>query len=473
MKQRQIARKNAGTSAVANLFARRASHRSRRAKGRFLGSQEGIGNHGFLRLSGAGIQSKLTISQPNDQFEQEADRVADQVMRMSGDMRDLGTGVFAPSNHNLQRKCTCGGTAGPMGEWEECRKKRLSIQRRTVNSQEQSEVPPIVQDVLRSPGQPLDAATRAFMESRFGRDFAHVRVHQGAAAEQSARAIGAHAYTVGHQVVFGAGQYAPTRPQSQRLIAHELTHVAQQQGHDATAIQRDCSNPNFCQPYPTPQEADSAEWWIRHTYLPLEGVPTYGTEAGGLYESFLDRRPGDSLAPVLFSSDSSYLVSSFKNSGDTTDDIDDVIDLVGSRLDRVPNPPLSEGVPTMMSLANFLSPSETDNRPINYSNPFSVAGHIAGGIGSSAAGADYRKITYANVTLGKTILFGSTGYVSVELTPQYEVFDAVDFCPGDCGSRAEQIVTVPMSRLEASGAAYDVPFQVNFTAEPRSKRFWF
>ena len=94
-------------------------------------------------------------------------------------------------------------------------------------------------------------------------------------------------------------------------------------------------------------------------------------------------------------------------------------------------------------------------------------------IGSSAAGDDYRKITYGNVTLEKTVLFGNTGYVSVELTPRYEVFDAIDFCPGDCGSYAEQWVTIPMSRLEASGAAYDVPFKVRFTPETRSERFWF
>lgn len=129
--------------------------------------------------------------------------------------------------------------------------------------------------------------------------------------------------------------------------------------------------------------------------------------------------------------------------------------------------------PTMMSLSNFLSASEMDNRHINYSNPFSVAGHIAGRIGSNDVGNDYRKIIYANVTLEKIPIIGPTGYVSVELTPHYEVFDAIDFCPGDCGSRAEQQVTIPMSRLEASGEAYDVPFKVIFTPESRSKRFWY
>jgi hypothetical protein len=308
------------------------------------------------------------------------------------------------------------------------------------------------------------------MEQRFGYGFSHVRVHVGGDAEQSARDVNANAYTVGHNIVFGENRFTPKTAEGQRLLAHELTHVIQQGGRSEPTMQRDCSDTDFCKPYATKAEADSAEWWIRNTYLRAEGLATFGTEVKGLYESYLSRSPGDSLDPVIFDSDSSYLVSSFKNSGDTTDDMDNVIDLVGSRLSRSPSPPSS--TPKMMSLSNFLSKSEMDNRPINYSNPFSVAGHIAGGISSSDAGDDYRKITYANVTLEKTTLpFNVASYVNVELFPHYEVFDAIDFCPGDCGSPAEQKVTVPMSRLEASGAAYDVPFKVIFTPESRSKKF--
>src|SRR5437870_4678698 len=76
----------------------------------------------------------------------------------------------------LQRKCACGGTRGPTGECEDCRKKKLqrkATQPSTLDSQP-SEVPPIVHDVLRSPGQPLDEETRAFMEPRFGYDFSQV-----------------------------------------------------------------------------------------------------------------------------------------------------------------------------------------------------------------------------------------------------------------------------------------------------------
>ena len=93
-----------------------------------------------------------------------------------------------------------------------------------------SAYPRIVDEVLRSPGQPLDSATRAFMEPRFGHDFSKVRVHADARAVESARAVNALAYTVGQDVVFGESEHAPGTRRGQRLLAHELTHVVQQQG---------------------------------------------------------------------------------------------------------------------------------------------------------------------------------------------------------------------------------------------------
>jgi hypothetical protein len=90
--------------------------------------------------------------------------------------------------------------------------------------------PPIVHDVLRSSGAPLDSAVRARMEPRLGHSFADVRVHTDARAAESARAVGAHAYAAGTHVVFGAGRYAPGSAEGQRLIAHELAHVVQQRG---------------------------------------------------------------------------------------------------------------------------------------------------------------------------------------------------------------------------------------------------
>src|ERR1700724_405492 len=89
-------------------------------------------------------------------------------------------------------------------------------------------VPPIVHEVLRSPGRPLDAATRAFMEPRFGHDFSAIRVHTDTRAALSAAAVGAHAYSVGREVVMGSGAYQPTSGDGRLLLAHELAHVVQQ-----------------------------------------------------------------------------------------------------------------------------------------------------------------------------------------------------------------------------------------------------
>jgi hypothetical protein len=89
-------------------------------------------------------------------------------------------------------------------------------------------VPPIVHEVLGSSGQPLDAGTRAFMEPRFGHDFSQVRVHTGERAYRSAEAVNALAYTVGTELVFAAGRYAPGTEAGRKLLAHELTHVVQQ-----------------------------------------------------------------------------------------------------------------------------------------------------------------------------------------------------------------------------------------------------
>src|SRR6185436_815942 len=89
-------------------------------------------------------------------------------------------------------------------------------------------VPSIVHEALNSSGRPLDGATRAFMEQRFGHDFSNVRVHTDARAAESARSINALAYTSGRDVVFGAGQHATPTSEGKRLLAHELTHVIQQ-----------------------------------------------------------------------------------------------------------------------------------------------------------------------------------------------------------------------------------------------------
>jgi hypothetical protein len=104
----------------------------------------------------------------------------------------------------------------------------MTVQRHAADRTEHCTAPPIVRDVLRSTGQPLDQATRAFMEQGFGHDFSCVRLHTDARAVDSARAVNALAYTVGRNVVFGAGRYSPATPAGRSLLAHELAHVVQQ-----------------------------------------------------------------------------------------------------------------------------------------------------------------------------------------------------------------------------------------------------
>ncbi|MDQ6868146.1 MAG: DUF4157 domain-containing protein [Pseudomonadota bacterium] len=164
------------------------------------------------RLPGP-IQAKLKVGAVNDPLEHEADRVADQVMRMPAP----GVSVAAASPQ-LSRKCDA------CEEEEKLQKKPAGPQAAT------NEAPASVHEVLRSPGQPLDVPTRAFLEPGFGHDFSKVRVHTDAAAQVSAAAEGALAYTAGCDVVFGAGQYRPHTVAGRWLIAHELAHVIQQQG---------------------------------------------------------------------------------------------------------------------------------------------------------------------------------------------------------------------------------------------------
>lgn len=130
----------------------------------------------------------------------------------------------------LQRKCSCGDSADSSGQCSRCREEdERRLQRSQVTTTPQlGGVPPIVNQVLTSPGAPLDRATRNFFEPRLGVDLGGVRVHADAEAASSAESVHALAYTVGQNVVFGSSQYLPQSNSGRHLLAHELAHVAQQ-----------------------------------------------------------------------------------------------------------------------------------------------------------------------------------------------------------------------------------------------------
>src|SRR6476661_4267490 len=148
------------------------------------------------------LQTKLQIGEPGDRYEQEADRVADQVMATPIHPVVIG----AP--RRIQ------SYAGQVTEGTDT-------------------APASVERVLASSGRPLDPLLQKDMGQRFGYDFSRVRVHTGTTAAQSAREVNASAYTSGHDIVFGAGRFAPETHEGQRLLAHELTHVVQQSSFDA------------------------------------------------------------------------------------------------------------------------------------------------------------------------------------------------------------------------------------------------
>ncbi len=133
-----------------------------------------------------------------------------------------------PRRTVVARECMCSGE-GPC----DCEKEPMQ---REAAGAAPAMVPAAVHDVLVTAGRPLDGDARADMESRFGHDFGRVRVHDDANAAVSAGAVAARAYTVGNHIVFGAGSYAPSSADGQRLLAHELTHVVQQGGASSGAV---------------------------------------------------------------------------------------------------------------------------------------------------------------------------------------------------------------------------------------------
>jgi hypothetical protein len=143
------------------------------------------------------------VNTPGDAYEEEANHIAETVIRAA----------LPEKSQDVRRRT---GTVA-------------SVQRVRVSGDAQEQpAPATVEEALRSPGQPLDPETRAFMEPRFGHDFSGVRVHTGAAATQSAWDVNAHAYAVGRDIVFDSRRFAPRTQEGQRLIAHELAHVVQQ-----------------------------------------------------------------------------------------------------------------------------------------------------------------------------------------------------------------------------------------------------
>lgn len=217
------------------------------------GSSPTLG-HDIGRIAVRSMQAKMTVSQPGDAHEQEAEQVADHVMRM-GDSETAGPAARMGESETVHRE------TAPEEEEDKVKLSRASdplVARDTALEDEDkdklsrspivsrsgeagggvADVSAVVSSGLSGGGQPLDSQTRAFMEPRFGHDFSGVRIHTDAAASQSAEAVAARAYTVGGDIAFRSGEYSPGGSSGRHLLAHELTHVVQQGSAGALGAQR-------------------------------------------------------------------------------------------------------------------------------------------------------------------------------------------------------------------------------------------
>ena len=203
------------------------------------GLHRAAGNQAAQRqLESRLVQAKLSVNQPGDKFELEADRVADQVMRMPDPSRD--------GPPRIQRVCThCQNEMGAARVQRVCRECEEELHRKAgdgardtpaVSGHLESQIAS-----LRGGGQPLLPSTRSFFERRFGRDFSDVRVHASGRAAETACSVNALAYTAGRDIVFAPAQYSPETERGKRLLAHELSHTVQQgqaRESSAPAVQR-------------------------------------------------------------------------------------------------------------------------------------------------------------------------------------------------------------------------------------------
>ncbi|MFN8375270.1 MAG: peptidoglycan-binding domain-containing protein [Anaerolineae bacterium] len=244
----------------------------------------------------------------------------------------------------------------------------------------------------------------------------------------------------------------------QRLAAGESAKPSQPFIKHSTSqqkIQRECADDaEFCTPYSSIEEALVVKETLGR--LVVEYVSArISPEAGQLWQEYLSRRHGDSLSPKVFT-EGSAVGRSFVNSKTTQERQQELITLVKQAL-----PGACRQVPTGtwadIPLESLLS-SEQLNFPINFNQIHETPGNIAGGVGSSDAGPDTRRVS-GSVSLKRD---AATAGVIMKTNFLFHVQDAVDLCPGDCGAAIEQLATVPLSRLEATGVAYDVPFEVHY-----------
>lgn len=255
-----------GTPATVEQKLVQTSHGGLKTGPRFLGNQPAGTRWNFARIplqpSSAPakrlpgpLQRTLEVGAIDDPLEHEADRVADQVMRMPAP-----DAVTRP-----QSSRTC----------DECEEAGKLQEKGTVPQTVASEAPTSVHETLSSVGQPLDLESRAFFEPRFGADLSQVRVHADPRAAESAQSVSARAYTVGHHVVFGRDRYASQTAEGRHLLAHELAHTLQQRAPGVRRLRRAPSGSSLSEAVDPIEEESFPDYaWQKLITVETQGAPT-------------------------------------------------------------------------------------------------------------------------------------------------------------------------------------------------------
>ncbi len=477
---------------------------------RILYLQRTIGNQAVQRLIKSGaLQAKLRIGQPGDIYEQEADRVAEHVMRMPD--------VSEAKDARIQRKCPkcLKGPRGLLGK----DKKEEKLQTKEAHGKTPEVTPQIEANInaLKGGGQPLPESTRAFFEPRFGHDFSDVRVHTDAKAAESARMVNALAYTVGCDVVFGAGQYAPETNEGKRLMAHELTHTTQQSSSNLIqCVAAGAKTPTspvspsptaptcgpgtedpFCLGIPGPNEPCKpfasldhalAVWGVLSEQIPL-GTALF-TSCGEI-KPVWDTYFAATSTPFQFSNPSSCVVGAAKTDPEGSDVANraaksyfkDIVDNLPVTLRRVapsafslPGRPVAE---LRLPLEDAIGPhgSYYLHPEIAYQQPSNAAANIAGAVGVSGEGSDVfgddDRVIGGIVIIEVDAIDPTNGMMAgqVRWQPHVHVKDTVDFCPGNLGLPWQRQFTIPMSKLEAMGLTRDVPITIDYDLDVQQANF--
>ncbi len=263
--------------------------------------------HSFSRIAltrpaPPAAQFKLSVNTPGDIYEREADATADQVLRMSAPPQSAFVpGEAAGRNAAVQRAPLPGAVPNLLQRCAACDEEaqRTDTGAEAGEDLATADVSGVVSTGLASGGRPLDPDTRRFMEPRFGHDFSKVRIHDNPEASSSASAVSARAYTVGSNIAFRSGEFAPGSGEGRRLLAHELTHVVQQgqAAPHAASVQRSAWVSQMTRPSVQrfsgvpPAAAPAAEDGLAEALMGF-GTGTLEAEAAAVPEEAVTGPPG-------------------------------------------------------------------------------------------------------------------------------------------------------------------------------------